>query len=323
MKIRYTLDDSAARLPLTIRSADAVWDRAADLRNAPGVQLVEITTQHMANTGATLLDELGHYFDHERPSDTDPYALQACYQAQPVLEDLWRHLSDGETHLVDFSAVEALFPPTFKRELHFMLALTTVGFPVFGYVRTYKDSEDEEYHGMVINLAQAQPHLESLLGEFSLSMLLDTIRHGFFNHEGFLLAYAEYCESVGHVNNRLADRIKHALLSRGIAWYLSYQHNLDFYDDVLANTDDLAEDTARFNQMLIEAGDRRALDDAFDDLVHAAHLPNDSCIDVVGYHAARTIADELGTGGLRTAIVQGPDHFINLYNMRAEHKLQV
>jgi hypothetical protein len=58
MKIHYTLDDSAARLPLSIRSADGVWDRAAELRNAPGVHLVELATQHMLNTGSTLFDEL-------------------------------------------------------------------------------------------------------------------------------------------------------------------------------------------------------------------------------------------------------------------------
>ena len=30
MKIHYTLDDSPARLPLSIRSTDALWDRAAE-----------------------------------------------------------------------------------------------------------------------------------------------------------------------------------------------------------------------------------------------------------------------------------------------------
>jgi len=88
-------------------------------------------------------------------------------------------------------------------------------------VRTYSDSEGEEYHGMVVNLAQARAHLESILGQFSLDLLIQVIRHGFFNHEGFLLAYAGYRQATGRTTEKLSDRLKDILMSRGIAWYAS------------------------------------------------------------------------------------------------------
>lgn len=159
MRIHFAFDDSAARLPLAIRSSEGVFDRAADLRSAPGVQLVEITTQHVLNTGTSLIDELAHYFEMGGPSEADPYALAACYAQRELLEDLLRDLRDRQDQLTAFHEVEALFPASFTRDLSFALAFTVVGVPAFGYVRSFKDSEGEEYHGMVVNLAQAGPTL--------------------------------------------------------------------------------------------------------------------------------------------------------------------
>jgi hypothetical protein len=323
MKIHYTLDDSAARLPLAIRSEDGVWDRTTDFRNAPGIQLVELTTQHMLNTGATLADELVRYFDADNSHDSDPYGLEQCYSARAQLEDLLRDLVDAP--LTAFEEVEALFPVTFMQDMNFLLALTVVGYPAFGYVRTYKDSEGEEYHGMVINLAQARPHLEGLFGEFSLSLLISVIRYGFFNHEGFLVAYDEYCEMVERLPIKVASRLKNALLSRGIAWYLSYRHNLDFYGDMLGlDADHLAVQAEQWNTMITTAYRKKTGDDLLDDWSgqRETRQPGDTCIDIVGYFAARTIAEFDGNKGLRDCIVQGPDYFIERYNTLGKHWLK-
>jgi len=314
MKIHYTLDDSAARLPLTIRSADALWDHAAELRSGPGVQLVELTTQYMLNTGATLIDEMAHYFESGAPSEADPYALGQCYAHRTQLEDLLSDLHDARSHLVSLHEVAELFPIAFTRDLQLTLALTTVGVPAFGYVRTYTDSEGEEYHGMVVNLAQARPHLESILGQFSLELLIKVIRHGFFNHEGFLLAYASYREATGRTIEKLSDRLKDILMSRGIAWYLSYRHDLAFYDQAL-NLDEtrLASYVERCNALITSARKKRATEDTPDEWFQGRH-PGDHCLDMVGYHAARTIAEAHGLAQLREAIVQGADYFIETYN---------
>lgn len=326
MRIHYQLDDSAARLPLTIRSADSVWDRAADLRSAPGVHLVELTTQHMMNTGATLVDELAHYFNTGSSSEADPYALAACYAGREQLVDLLRDLRDESSDLIALREVEALFPVSFVRDLNFMLALTTVGVPAFGYVRTFKDSEGEEYHGMVINLTQARPHLENYLGQFSLSLLTDTIRYGFFNHEGFLLAYADYNESMGRVPDKLPDRLKHALLSRGIAWYLSYRHDFELFDQINpVNEDDLGGCVEHWNRMIELAHKRAMSDEMVEDLLrrHESRPPDEQCIDRLGYAAARAIAAAHGNKGLRDAITLGPDHFITLFNRLGPHRLGI
>ncbi len=50
--------------------------------------------------------------------------------------------------------------------------------------------------------------------------------------------------------------------------------------------------------------------------------PTNACIDVVGYHVARTIATTYGDDGLRQAIEQGPDHFISQYNTLAKHPIK-
>jgi len=321
MKIHYTLDDGAARLPLSIRSADAVWDRAADLRTAPGVQLVELTTQHMLGTGLTLVDELAAYFEKGRPTDADPYALEACYDNRTELEDLLRDLRELRPGLVALHEVAELFPISFEEDLQFLLALTVVGYPAFGYVRTYRDSEGEEYHGMVVNLAQARPHLERLLGRFSLETFVDSVRHGFFNHEGFLMAYADYRQAVGRDVTSLGERIKDALMSRGIAWFLSYRHNLPFYDQALGLSEaDLPQQVARCNDLLAHAHHRRG--DPLLEEWHPSKSGAETCVDTVGYFAARAIAAQHGPAGLREAIAQGPDRFIQLYNQSGNPALR-
>ncbi|MBN1967001.1 MAG: hypothetical protein JW910_20275 [Anaerolineae bacterium] len=325
MKIQYTLDDSAARLPLAMRSADSLWDRVAELRNVPGIRLVELTTQHMQNTGAALVDELAHYFETGNPTESDPYALATCYAQREMLEDLLRDLRDMEPGLAAFHEVEALFPASFEREMHFTLALTAVGFPAFGYVRTYKDSEGDQYHGMVVNLAQARPHLELVLGQFSVGLLVDTIRHGFFNHEGFQLAYTEYCQSVGRVPDKPLARLKDALLSQGIAWYLSYRHDQAFYDEMLGITpDDLAGHIKQWNALVDTAHKKGLVDDTVEDWLHRrdARLPGEVSLDMVGYHMARTVAGQHGEASLRDAIARGPDHLIAAYNALGPHKLK-
>jgi hypothetical protein len=314
MKIHYTLDDSAARLPLTIRSADALWDHAAELRSGPGVQLVELTTQYVLNTGAALFDEMAHYFEAGAPSEADPYALAYCYAHRGQLEDLLSDLHDAQSGLVALHEVAEMFPIAFTRDLQLTLALTAVGAPAFGYVRTYSDSEGEEYHGMVVNLAQARAHLESILGQFSLDLLIRVMRHGFFNHEGFLLAYTSYRQATGRTSEKLSDRLKDILMSRGIAWYLSYRHDLAFYDRVLTLDETrLAEYVDRCNAMITNSRKKRATDDTPDEWL-PGQQPNDHCLDMVGYFAARSIAEAHGVARLREAIVQGADYFIETYN---------
>jgi hypothetical protein len=313
MKIHYTLDDSAARLPLSILSPDALWDRAAELRGAQGVQLVELTTQHLLNTGITLTDELSNYLETGSPSDSDPYALRYCFSNRRQLEDLMRDLRETRPGLVALHQVAELFPLTFTEDLHLMLALTAVGYPAFGYVRTYKDSDHEEYNGLVVNLAQARPHLEETLGQYSLELLISTIRHGFFNHEAFLLAYAKYTHVTGREPEKPADRLKDALMSRGIAWHLSYRHHAAFYNHVLQLGEQrLAECVTHFNTTLAAARRKHVSDEPLEDAqqVHQREL----YLDMAGYHVARTIALAQGDDGLREAIVQGPDHFIEMYN---------
>jgi hypothetical protein len=324
MKIQYTFDDSAARLPLAIRGADSVWDRAAEIRQAPGVLLVELTTQHMLNTGASLTEELATYFDDGTPSENDPYALGDCYANREWLEDLLRDLRDAK--LVAFAEVEALFPVTFMRELSLTLALTAVGFPAFGYVRTYKDSEGEEYHGMVVNLAQARPHMENQTGQFSLSRLVDMIRYGFFNHEGFQIAYHEFTHAIDRIPNRPLDRLKDTLLSRGIAWHLSYRHDFAFYDEMLGlDADHIASYVESWNTAVEIARKKGPGDEAGEDWLYrreaTVHV-DDLYIDWVGYHAARAIADKYGNKGLRDAVTKGPDQFITLYNEIGPHNLK-
>lgn len=325
MRIHYAFDDSAARLPLSIRSADAVWDRASELRNAPGIHLVELTTQHMLNTGNSLTDELAHYFDTGAPTESDPYGLTACYANRELLVDLLRDLRDVQSDLVAFAEVEALFPVTFQHEINLTLALATVGFPAFGYVRTFKDSEGEEYHGMVINLAQARPHLENYLGQFSLSLLIDTIRYGFFNHESFLLAYQEYSQSIGRTPEGPLGRLKDALLSRGIAWYLSYYHDPALYNDVLAlGEENLARCVSSWNKLIDMSQQQRLTDDVLDNVLRRREprQPDEVCIDVVGCSMAQAVVAAHGSKGLRESIVQGPDHFIALYNALGRHTLR-
>ncbi|MBN1201693.1 MAG: hypothetical protein JXJ20_07555 [Anaerolineae bacterium] len=326
MKIHYTLDDSAARLPLAIRSADAVRDRAVDLRNAPGVRLVEITTQHMSNTGAMLIDELATYFDHDVPSESDPYQLAGCYANRSQLEDLLRDVRDLGPDLTAFDEVEALFPASVEQDINLLLALTTVGFPAFGYVRTYTDSEEDEYHGMVVNLAQARPHLEQTLGQFSLSLLIDVIRDGFFNHQAFRLAYDGYCTAVGRDPEKAVTRLKHALLSRGIAWYLSYRRNLAFYDTVLVATEEtLVNCVEVWNKVMRHARGKRLFEEMLDDWLQQQPdwQPDQMCVDVVAYHAVRAVVDRHGDQVLRELIVKGPDYFLKLYKGLGLHQLRV
>ncbi len=326
MRIHYTLDDSPARLPLAIRSSEGAMDRAADLRNAPGVQLVELTTQHMLNTGTTLVDELTDYFDNGGPSESDPYGLALCYANREALTDLLRDLRDLPTGLVAFAEVEALFPVTFMRELQFTLALTSVGFPAFGYVRAFKDSEGEEYYGLVVNLAQAQPHLEASLGTYSVDLLVNMIRHGFFNHQGFLLAYSEYCESIGRKPEKLHDRLKDKLMARGIAWYLSYRHDIPFYDDVLRLDETMiGEHIAHWNKLIDSSHKKGQGEDILDEWLarpDADGFTGELSLDVVGYLAARTIAAEHGNKGLRDSVTKGGDYFLKLYNDLAGNKLK-
>src|SRR5690606_41030970 len=127
MKIYTTLDDSAARIPLSIRSSDGVWDRSADLRNSPGVQLVELATQHWLNTGVTLLEELATYFENNEPSEDDPYALARCYGHRTQLGDLLGDLHNRPIEqLVALSDIETLFPDRFTAEFTYTLALTRI-----------------------------------------------------------------------------------------------------------------------------------------------------------------------------------------------------
>jgi hypothetical protein len=315
MRIHYTLDDAPARLPLAMRSVDAVWDRAADLRSSPGVHLIEATTQHMLNTGMTLVDELAHYFDEGAPTEADPYGLADCYARRRELEDLLRDLRDTPGGLTALSEVTELFPLSFTRDLQFTLALTVVGYPAFGYARAYSDSDGEEYHGMVANLAQARPHLEARLGQFSGELLVNMIRYGFFNHEGFLLAYAEYSQDIQRKTETIAERLKDTLMSRGIAWYLSYRHNAAFYDTALGlDAAQLPEYIARLNAMLADAGKKRATDDSVFDEWFQRHEEQAPCVDVVGYLAARGIVAARGEDGLRAAVERGADHFIAIHN---------
>jgi hypothetical protein len=240
-----------------------------------------------------------------------------------MLEDLLSDLRDVRPGLIALHEVAELFPISYTQDIQFMLALTAVGYPAFGYVRTYKDSEGEEYHGMVVNLAQARPHLEQTVGHYSQSLLVNVIRHGFFNHEGFLLAYAEYCENTGRLPETLADRLKDGLLSRGIAWYLSYRHNLKFYDQALGNDDDrLPEYVERYNTLVSNTRKKKIADESTFDVWLQQREPNEACIDEVGYHAARTIATTYGDDGLRQAIEQGPDHFISLYNALSKYPIK-
>ncbi|MBI5959563.1 MAG: hypothetical protein HY866_12555 [Chloroflexi bacterium] len=313
MKIHYTLDDSAARIPLSILSVDALWDRAAELKGAPGVKLVELTTQHLLNTGSSLTDELSNYLETGAPSDSDPYALRYCFTNRRQLEDLLRDLRETRPGLVALHQVAELFPLTFTEDLHLMLALTAVGCPAFGYVRTFKDSDNEEYNGLVVNLAQARPHLEDTLGQYSLDLLISVIRHGFFNHEAFLLAYAKYTYVTGRTPDKPADRLKDALMSRGIAWHLSYRHHAAFYNHFLQLGEQrLAECVTHFNTALAAARRKNPIDEPLED-AQQAHQ-RELYLDLAGYHVARTVAVAKGDDGLREAIVNGPDFFIEMYN---------
>ncbi len=323
MQIHYTLDDSAARLPLSIRSVEQVWDRAAELRNSPAVHLVELATRHVLGTGSGVVEELARYFE-SGVSDTDPYQL-AFYDAHRAeLEDLLRDLRDVHPPLVALHEVAELFPLTVTLDINFTLALTVVGYPAFGYVRTYHDSEGETYHGLVVNLAQARAHLLTLEEEeFSLERLADVIRHGFFNHEVFLLAYAEYARAVGRETERAQERLKNRLLSRGIAWYLSYRHDLAFYDAQIGLDEarDLPLYVARCNALF----DGSQADGQLDEWPQAWETlePGRACVDVVGYFAARNIAAVHGVEGLREAIVAGPERFIQMYNALGKPPLRV
>lgn len=316
MRIHYVLDDSAARLPLAIRSSEGVWDRAAELRSSAGVQLVELTTQHLQGTGVTLVDELAHYFDHGAPSDADPYRLADCFANRTALEDLLRDVREAYPGLVALHEVTELFPLDFARDLHFTLALTVVGYPAFGYVRTYADSESESYYGLVVNLAQARPHIEQMIGHFSLEALINVIRHGFFNHEGFLLAYAAYCAEIGRVPERPVDRARDELMRRGIAWYLSYRHDFAFYDQLLGlNADALANYVDQCNALL-EGVNKKRMPEALEELFENQEngTPALRCLDMAGYLAARSIAQAHGDEALHEAVARGPLHFIQLYN---------
>jgi hypothetical protein len=313
MNIHYTLDDSAARLPLSMRSSDAVWDRAADLRSSPGVQLVELTTQHLLPTGLALVDELADYFEAGAPSDSDPYGLGPCFAQRALLEDLLRDVREAQPGLAALHEVAELFPLDFSYDLQFMLALTVIGYPAFGYVRTYKDSEGEEYHGLVVNLAQARPHIEGLLGHFSLERLVEVIRHGFFNHEGFLLAYAAYRDASGRAPERPAERARDRLMRRGIAWYLSYRHDFAFYDRALGlDAAQLPAYAARCNAHLASLEKKRG-DDALAAALDAP-APDQPWLDIAGYFAARAVAGAHGEEGLREAVAQGATHFLRLYH---------
>ena len=323
MKIHYTLDDSPARLPLSIRSAEGVWDRAADLRSSPGAQLVEMATQYLLNTGITLVDELAIYFETDMPSESDPYAIAHCYAHHTELEDLLRDVREAsQPGLVALHEVAELFPLDFDHDLQFMLALTVVGYPAFGYVRTYNDSEGEAYHGMVLNIAQARPHLESLMGQYSLDLLIRTARHGFFNHEGFLLAYSDYTMLTDRVPDKLLDRLKDALMSRGIAWYLSYRHDLAFYDQMQdVNDAQLGEYIEGCNALLAAARKKKTTDEAFEDWLNLRQS-DEQRLNLAGYFAARAIAETHGDDGLREAIFQGPDRFIDLYNTTGKPRIR-
>lgn len=318
MKIHYTLDDSAARLPLSMRSVEQARDRATDLRNSSGAQLVGLATQHMLGTSASLTDELIYYFEHDAtPTEADPYELAHCYAHRAELEDLLRDMRDLQPGLVRLHEVAELFPITFRAELQFTLALTVAGCEGFGYVRTFADSEGDEFHGMVVNLAHARPHVEQLTGDFSRELLVNTIRHGFFNHEGFLLAYEAYATAIGRSYDRGLDRIKHGLISRGIAWYLSYRHDLAYYDSILSfGANNLPAYINRCNVALSGSSKKRATLGGMEDWPQPweTHEPGEASLDIVGYYAARAIAAARGDAGLRDAIVQGPDHFIRMYN---------
>ncbi len=328
MKIHYTLDDSAARLPLAIRSADGLWDRAADLRTAPGVHLVELTTQHMLNTGLSLVDEIENYFAKGGPSESDPYALATCYENRQALEDLLRDLREVQGNLVALGEVEALFPASVERDLHFTLALTVVGYPAFGYVRTYNDSEGEEYHGMVVNLAQARPHLEQHLDRFSLGALVDAIRYSFFNHEGFLLAYQAYTETIRRRPEWLADQIKDMLLSRGIAWYLGTAYidgPAGARSGAALTPDEVTSLITEWGTLLGTTRKRKATEEAVTDWLHGPDVPltREAHIDRLGCHMAHTIAQMRGIAGLREVIERGPDRFITMYNILSGRSMQV
>lgn len=326
MKIYTTLDDSAARIPLSIRSTEGVWDRSADLRSAPGIQLVELATQHWLNTGVTLAEELAYYFEHNEASEDDPYALTRCYDHRTQLEDLLSDLHNRpREQLVALSEIEPLFPDSFTTEFPFTVAISVVGAPAFGYVRTYTDSEGEASHGLVVNIAQAQPHLEATFGQFSLDLLVDTIRDGFFNHEAFRVVYHDYVRQTGRYPARPIDRLKSTLVSRGIAWYLSYCHNLAFYDEVLElNPGALDEHIAAWNRMVDAARRKNQSEPLLDDWLEVpeTRVPSEISLDVLGFFAARAIAETHGQAGLREAVGDGPDRFIALFNEVSATALQ-
>ena len=277
----------------------------------------------MLNTGAVLVDELAHYFEEGAPSEADPYQLKTCYANRACSRTCcaisarrrWRRSTRSKP----------CSPPSVEHELSVLLALTVVAFPAFGYVRTYNDSEGEEYHGIVVNLAQARPHLEEALGQFSLSLLIDTIRYGLFNHEVFQLAYASFCEAIGRTPDRLSDRLKNNLMSRGIAWYVGYRHDLAFYDDAQSAPETgLEAQVHQWNALVAGVGKKKFADWLVDDLSHAAgesSQASEQCIDVVGYHVARMLVDHYGESSLRESVAQGPDTFLSLYNALGEYQL--
>ncbi len=82
------------------------------------------------------------------------------------------------------------------------------------------------------------------------------------------------------------------------------------------NVSHLPEYIERCNALLTTAPKKRGGEPGLDDWPQPweTHEPRHACIDVVGYLAARAIADEHGDEGLREAIIRGPDHFIEMYN---------
>lgn len=318
MEIHYTLDDVPARVPLAIRSADQARDRTAELRSSSGAHLVELATQHVSGMGASLIDELVHYFDNdEKPSEQDPYGLALCYAQRAELEDLLRDLADLQPGLVALHEVARLFPVALEHTVLFVVGLTVVGHPGFGYVRTFRDSEGDEYHGLVVNLAYARAHLIETTGQFSIETLVSAVRHGFINHEGFLLAYDAYLDATGQTRERPAERLKHGLLSRGIAWHLTYRH-APALAQALPELQDgsVAAYIARCNALFASMRKKRAGEGGPDEWPSSweVHEPRLAAVDVAGYYAARAIAEAHGEAGLSEAIAQGPDHFIRMYN---------
>jgi len=102
-------------------------------------------------------------------------------------------------------------------------------------------------------------------------------------------------------------------MRRGIAWYLSYRHDFSFYDQVLGlESAGLPGYVARYNAHLASVEKKRG-DDALAQTLDVPE-PDQPWGDIVGYFAARAVAQAYGDEGLRESVAHGATHFLRLYH---------